>query len=90
MNGRDVAVRLYALQSLNQFLLECVGHLAFQLMPPETLMRGGMDQNRAGLSAEIAAISRLCSAAAGQMKVIASEVRIDGVLGGIEKIARIA
>ena len=49
-----------------------------------------MDQNRAGFSAKIAAISRQCPAAAGQMKVIAAEARVAIVLHGIEKIARIA
>jgi len=49
-----------------------------------------MDQNRVGFSAEIAAISRQCTAAAGQMKVIAAEARVAIVLRGIEKIARIA
>ena len=49
-----------------------------------------MDPSRAGFSAEIMAISRLCTAAAGQMKVIAAEARVAIVPRGIEKIARIA
>ena len=34
--------------------------------PPQSLVQGGMDQDRAGFSADIAAISRQCTAAAGQ------------------------
>ena len=58
--------------------------------PPQSLVQGGMDQDRAGFSADIAAISRQCTAAAGQQKVIAAEARVAIVLHGIEKIARIA
>ncbi len=40
VNRRNVTMCIHALQSLNQSLLECVGHLAFQLMPPERLRKG--------------------------------------------------
>ena len=40
MSGRNVTVRVHALQSLNESLLECVDHHVFQMIQPGRLLQG--------------------------------------------------
>jgi len=44
VNRRNITVRFHGLQSLNQSLLEYVGHHAFQLIPADPLRKGKWTQ----------------------------------------------
>ena len=47
MRGRNVAVRIDGLQSLNKSLFECVDHHVFQMIQPGRLLQGLVNENLA-------------------------------------------
>jgi hypothetical protein len=57
MSGRNVSVRIHALQSLNKSLFECVDHHVFQMIQPLCRLQGLVNEKIQLGEREILALS---------------------------------